>query len=140
MKAAQILKEWAKRYAANRNALTGNVSIEERGDSIIAKKNENSTTYEITPTIEIKNAKEGTVIVTLSNRDNIGAIAKSWNSLSKIKDLKIILVNPFSTQEEKWILMPHVHERICDKKSLKLGLTAMSELVDPITEKEIEDR
>jgi hypothetical protein len=142
MKAAQILKEWAMRYVKNRaSSLEGIVATEEKANSIIMKKNDGSAaTYVVEPVFDIKRAKEGVTIVALSNSTNIDAIAKNWSSLSRLKGMKIILANPFSTQEERWTVSPEIHNRICDKKTLKLGLKTMAELVDPITEKEIESK
>ncbi|MFH1181890.1 MAG: hypothetical protein V1702_02945 [Candidatus Woesearchaeota archaeon] len=139
MKAAQILKEWAMRYVKNRvSSLEGIIATEEQGNSIIMRRKDGSATYVVEPVFDIKTAKKGITIVALSNSTNIDAIAKNWGTLSKLKGMKIILANPFSTQEERWSISPEIHNRICDRKTLKLGLKAMAELVDPITEKEIE--
>jgi hypothetical protein len=138
MKAAQILKEWAINYVKNRASSLEGILATEQGNSIIMKRKEGSNTYLVQPTFDIKAAKEGITIVALSNNGNIDAITKNWDALSRLKGMKIILANPFSTQEERWTLSPEIHNRICDRKSLKLGLRAMAELVDPITEEEIE--
>jgi hypothetical protein len=140
MNAMQTLKEWADRYARNKAIAAGITKVEEKGNMLLVRKNEGTDTYIIELTFNPKSTMENATIVTLSNPDNIGIVVKNWETVSKIKGLKIIFANPLSTQEERWIIMPYVHNRICDRKSLKLGLTAMAELVDPITEKEIEAR
>jgi hypothetical protein len=142
MKAAQILREWATRYVKNRvSSLESLVATGEQGNSIIMKKKDGSAvTYLVEPVFDAKTAKEGITIVALSNNANIDAIAKSWDILSKLKGMKIILANPYSTQEERWSVSPEIHNRICDRKTLKLGLKTMAELVDPITETDIEAR
>lgn len=75
-----------------------------------------------------------TFLVTLSNEENIREIYKMWGTLSTISNLLIVFVNPFSATEEKWVLKPYLHNKICDKASLLQGLKAMAELVKPIDE------
>ena len=60
-----------------------------------------------------------------------------WKKLSQLPKLNIYLVNPLSEPDKKWIIAPYVHNRICDNQSLKLGLKAMFETVEPLTEDKI---
>jgi|WetSurMetagenome_2_1015567.scaffolds.fasta_scaffold179593_2 hypothetical protein len=139
MKAVQALKEWADTYARQRS-MGAEISIQDKGNTLEIKQKECTETYVISPVLDPKAAKENATMVTLNNPENRGILAKSWEAFTKVKGLKVIFVNPFSEQEEKWIILPAIHDRICDRKSLKLGFTAMAELVDPITEEEIETR
>jgi hypothetical protein len=139
MKAVQALKEWAEGYARNRS-MGAEISLQDKGNTLEIKQKDGIETYVISPDLDAKAAKENSTIVTLNNPENIGIMAKSWDAFIKVKGLKVIFVSPFSTQEDRWIILPAIHNRICDRKSLKLGFTAMAELVDPITEEEIETR
>jgi len=54
--------------------------------------------------------------------------------------LSFYFINPFSKLDEKWIIFPHTHHRICDPDSLQTGLRTMSEMVDEITEDQLKER
>lgn len=76
--------------------------------------------------------KKSVLIVTLSNDDNIRAAYRMWEVIAANPGLLIVFVNPFSSQEEKWVLKPFLHNKVCDRTSLLQGLKAMAELVEPI--------
>ena len=73
-------------------------------------------------------------MITLSNDVNIQAVYNVWDRLAANMDLVIIFVNPFSATEEKWVLKPYLHNKVCDRSSLLQGLRAMAELVEPANE------
>lgn len=81
-----------------------------------------------------KGSKRNTLIVTLSNNENIQAVYRMWNALAANSGLVVVFANPFSALEDKWVLKPHLHNRVCDRGSLLQGLRAMSELVELIDE------
>ena len=64
---------------------------------------------------------------------------KAWNKLILIRNLSLYFVNPFSKQEKRWVINPHLHHKISDAESLELGLNSLFIMVDPITEKEVEE-
>lgn len=66
--------------------------------------------------------------------ENILAVYKAWEPLSKNSSLLVVFANPFSATEDKWILKPFLHNKVCDLNSLLQGLKAMSELVEPVSE------
>lgn len=76
-------------------------------------------------------------IVTLNSRENFDIILKNWDKLINFKFLNIIFVNPFSDLDKKWIVFPHTHHKISDESSLKNGLKAMFETVEPIEEEQL---
>ena len=43
-------------------------------------------------------------------------------------------MNPYSSGEKKWALMPHVHQKVCDNTHLMQGFLSLSEMVEDITE------
>ena len=76
-------------------------------------------------------------IVTLNSKENFDSVLKSWSKLINFKFLSIIFVNPFSQLDKKWIIFPHTHHKISDESSLKSGLKAMFEMVEPIEEQQL---
>jgi|SRR3989338_6212224 len=75
-------------------------------------------------------ADENFGLVTLNNPVNIRFVVNNWNKLSGFGRLSIYFINPFSNSEKVWVIKPNVHDKICDKNCLELGLKAISEMVD----------
>ena len=76
-------------------------------------------------------------IVTLNSKENFAIILKNWSKLIHFKFLNIIFINPFSELDKKWIIFPYTHHRISDESSLKNGLKAMFDMVEPIEEQQL---
>ena len=76
-------------------------------------------------------------IVTLNSKENFEIILKNWHKLINFKFLNIIFANPFSEMDKKWIVFPHIHQKVCDESSLKNGLKSMFAMVEPIEEKQL---
>lgn len=85
---------------------------------------------------EIKN-EDYIGFITLNNMANIKFVVSNWDKLIKFKFLSIYFINPFSTSDKVWIIRPYIHDRICDKASLELGLRSMAEMVNTINVEEI---
>lgn len=75
-------------------------------------------------------------IVTLNSKENFEIILRNWSKLINFKFLNIIFVNPFSEMDKRWIIFPYTHQKISDESSLKNGLKAMFEMVEPIEEQQ----
>lgn len=75
--------------------------------------------------------------ITLNNMANIKFVVSNWTKLIKFKFLSVYFINPFSTSDKVWIIRPYIHDRICDKASLELGLRSMAEMVNTINIEEI---
>lgn len=138
------LKQWALLYVRHRDLPLRRISgIKDAGYGfVIANSDGTLTSCVIQPLFKdvhrdfIKAAasadKKSVLIVTLSNEENIKAVYSMWDALAASQCLLIIFVNPFSAQEEKWVLKPFLHDRVCDRASLLQGLKAMAELVEPV--------
>ncbi len=73
-------------------------------------------------------------IVLFNANENFDVIIENWKRLIDFEKLTIYFVNMFSETEKKWIIRPHLHNKIADDSSLKSGLKSMFSMVDPITE------
>ncbi|HLD87478.1 MAG TPA: hypothetical protein VJB12_05445 [Candidatus Nanoarchaeia archaeon] len=80
------------------------------------------------------------MIVALNNRKNREALASLWRFFASFKGLTLYFINPYSAQEKKWVIMPHVHNKVCDQSSLMQGFASLSELVDDISEEQLAAR
>ena len=79
-------------------------------------------------------------IFTLNNPSNIRFVVTEWKKLTEFKFLSIFFINPISTAEKAWAISPYIHDRICDKSSLELGLKSMAEMVIPLGIEELNNK
>ena len=139
----KFLREWAVGYVKHRDILTKNIIyIKEELDRVIVKFKDKEQIFLIRPTadnslIQEINKDKNINIVMLNSKENLDFLIKNWSKLIKFEKLTIFFINPFSGLDTKWFISPYVHDRICDKDSLKLGLKTMFETVESITEKDI---
>jgi hypothetical protein len=82
--------------------------------------------------MDIASVKLPTIFITLNRKDNLKFLIDKWKELSAVKEISIIFINPDSQLDTKWIIRPYVHARICDDKTLKVGLKSMFDMVDEI--------
>ena len=76
-------------------------------------------------------------VITLNNATNIKFVVSNWKKLVNFKFLSIYFINPFSSSDKVWIIRPYIHDKICDKASLELGLKSMAEMVNPLDTEEL---
>ena len=139
----KFLREWAVGYVKHRDILTKNIIyIKEELDRVIVKFKDKEQIFLIRPTadnslIQEINKDKNINIVMLNSKENLDFLIKNWSKLIKFEKLTIFFINPFSGLDTKWFISPYVHDKICDKDSLKLGLKTMFETVESITEKDI---
>ncbi|MFH1133976.1 MAG: hypothetical protein V1735_05785 [Nanoarchaeota archaeon] len=141
---AAFLRGWYVRYLRHKDmALRKIDSITEtpNGARVVMK----DRTIEVIVSLQLADAVPllkdcWQTIVTLHNEDNRKALVERWPDFVAHSKLTIFFLNPFSTQESRWMVMPYTHDKVCDHGSLELGFTAMGELVEPITAEEFAKR
>ena len=142
--AHSFMAEWTENFLKNKDILTKKiVSIDRNKDGFdlfIKYKDREQYVFVI---MELKNIDSiinkinnnvHFTIVTLNSKENFEILLKSWKKLIDFKFLNIMLANPFSGLDKKWIVFPHTHHKICDESSLELGLKSMFETVEQIEE------
>jgi hypothetical protein len=143
--AKSALKKWAIDFLRSKDAFFRKIAkIDDHSiDFTVTYKDGKEQRHFILPTLDAAIQALSTItphrpiaIITLSNRANRQKLAELWKSLTPYKLLTIYFVNPFSSQEKKWVLMPHVHDKVCDGASLAAGFNSLSELVEDISEEE----
>ncbi|MBU0979868.1 MAG: hypothetical protein KJ709_03610 [Nanoarchaeota archaeon] len=135
------LRDWFVHYIKHKDLVLRRIQAidnTDQGLKLTMKDRVVDVLVEIQLTHAIHRLKDGWLyIVTLHNEENTKALAANWKSFSSNPKLTIFFVNPFSSQETKWVIMPYTHERICDISSLEQGFVSLAELVDPITVEEL---
>jgi hypothetical protein len=141
----KYLLDWFVRYMKNRDiAFRRIANISEEGNKVFIEQKDGKKTYYIvepfpedyTKALEtVKEDSKGLVVYNSSR--NFELLLSGWKKIAEIKSLTIYFVNPFSKTDKRWIITPHTHNLISDSASLKLGLKAMYDMVEPITPEEV---
>jgi hypothetical protein len=143
----KYLLDWFVRYIKNRDLAFRKISsVKEEGNKVIVEnKDGKKIHYYVEPFPEdfgklaagMKEESKGLVIY--NTPENFENMIKAWKKLASVPDLTIYFVNPFSKIERRWIIRPHVHDKISDADSLKEGLNSMYIMVSPISKPEVEE-
>lgn len=136
-----FLKQWAVRYVRHRDIAAKKISEIKDSNYGFQIVNKNGTLIDCVVQLTLKGispeftaAARNMLIITLSNEENMRQVHAAWDKLAINSSLLIVFVNPFSAMEERWVLKPYLHNKVCDEASLLQGLKAMAELVEPIDE------
>jgi len=138
-----VLREWVLHYLQNKDLLTRSIvdiaKNQDGWDFVITTKTEPRYVLVLPDLAGLQPALEkagdrNALIVTLNRRQNVDALVAGWPALIDHHKLTLIFVNPYSTLEKKWIIMPAVHERIIERKALKLGLDSLFQTVEEYKE------
>ncbi|MBS1267232.1 MAG: hypothetical protein MAG795_01204 [Candidatus Woesearchaeota archaeon] len=127
--------EWVKNYIKFVNAYHKKMKemLEEKGVIIVKYKSDKVEHYYPIVNLEdvdFSGLKSNPIIVAINSKHNFKTLVNDWEEISKNPDLKLIFFNQESSLQRKWVIKPYVHNRICNKKSLKKGLKSMFETVD----------
>lgn len=143
--AKQMLKKWAFDFVKSKDAFFRKIAkIDDHSiDFTVSYKDGRQQPHFILPNLgdAVKvlsslGQDKPIAIVTLNNKANRQKLAEMWKNVVQYRLLTIYFVNPFSSGEKKWVLMPHVHNKICDG-DLTTGFNSLSELVEDISEEEV---
>lgn len=146
VEAFECLKEWALTYIKHRDMAARKIAKIKNSDSGFVVVNNDGTSLSciVKPSLKSLDSvaaaaeqKKPIIVFALSNEENTLAVYKAWEPLSKNNGLIIVFANPFSATEDKWVLKPFLHNKVCDRNSLLQGLKAMSELVEPVDEESL---
>lgn len=147
-----FLVEWTVNFVRNKDVISKKIEKiehEKNGFDLYVKYRDREQYFIISSNIDkidsiiekIKDVALSNIfyffIVTLNSKHNLDALLKNWNKLSNFKMLSIIFLNPFSGLDKKWIISPHVHNKICDKNSLETGLRSIFDTVEQIEEEKL---
>jgi hypothetical protein len=131
---------WAEQYIRHRDLIFRKIdTIEKDGNGLLIKNKDGSKEH-VYPANELSNLnlpslKSPVTLVIPNRQKNLKVLIEQWDDFASIADLKLIFFNPDSELQKTWIIKPAVHDRICDRASLKKGLVAMFETVDEIAVK-----
>jgi hypothetical protein len=142
------LYDWAINYVKNRDLIVRSiVDIKEEKDHFLVEYSNKKTVFLVVPDMADLDGVLGRLksfdgfrpsLVMLNTRENLKRILSNWEKLKSFdRHLCLIVVNPDSETEKKWMVFPHTHSLISEESSLELGLKAMADTVDVVDETEI---
>jgi hypothetical protein len=149
MKILAFLKDWFVQYIKHKDLFTKSiVEIKDVGDREvqITHKDRGIKAFILPDLVECEKAisaldkKSPITLVTINSSQNFDTLIKLWKVLKEYEKLNIFFVNTFSGMDKRWVIYPATHDRIADSSSLKLGLTSMFQMVEPISVEEYEKR
>ncbi|MBI2575033.1 hypothetical protein HYV82_04055 [Candidatus Woesearchaeota archaeon] len=140
MKPEEYLTEWAKNYIRHKDiVLKRIVSMEEKGGRITVRYKDRTASYEPMASMkDFEKASNEATIITFNTQDNLQQLLKGWARLVA-KKLVVVMINPLSKLDNKWVIAAHIHDRICDKASFKQGMQTMFETVEPLSSEQISE-
>jgi len=145
LKEVEYLAEWFIRYIKNRDLYFKRIKdIAQKDGLVIVEEKTRTVQYQIIsfaqdlkgPAVDMKE-EEHYGIVLYNTEENFKALLSAWAELSKVKNLIVYFINPFSKLDKQWVIYPHTHNRITEKESLKTGLRTMFETVEATSKEEI---
>lgn len=61
--------------------------------------------------------------IVLNRKSNVEFLVKNWDKFVKYQKINITFVSPKANQS--WTIVPHIHDKIAERKKLKSGLMAL---------------
>ena len=132
-----FLTDWGIRFLENKDSIRKEIAGIDKncdGFDFIINCKDKAKCFIVMPLLEddiFTRLKEDGYfgIITLNNPANIRFVVSHWDKLAGFKFLSIYFVNPFSESDKAWAIIPYVHDKICDRASLDLGLKSMADMV-----------
>ncbi len=122
------LFEWTKEYIKFKDMLKKqNTSVDYFDNKIIVTQKDNKINYLIDDNLnniikDIEDIKE-IYLVCLNTKKNVDVMEDNWKILTQNPKLTIIFVEP--DLNVKWLIKPHIHNKIIDGENLKEGLLSL---------------
>ena len=143
-----FLTDWGIRFLENKDSIRKEIAGIDKncdGFDFIINCKDKAKCFIVMPLLEddiFTRLKEDSYFgaITLNNPANIRFVAGHWDKLASFKFLSIYFVNPFSESDKAWAIIPQVHNKICDRASLELGLKSIAEMVAPLGVEELNNK
>ncbi len=134
------LAEWMEHYLRNRDLLLKQITAFEKnkdGWDIVVQKGAAMLYVLVLPELTgdaslLEKLRGKTVNLVVPNTlANVQSLITNWNAIAAVPGLTLLFVNPRSRNDMRWMIMPHVHDKITEKAALKTGLMSLFETVEP---------
>ncbi len=143
--AVKYLVEWAEVYARYKGIYSEKIAdITHAWGEVRVKVGESVESYHIMPfSLDVssidqkcKNA-DRVFIVMLNLQETLDQLIEAWPKLIQHHNLRVVMVNPFSKTERRWVICPAVHHSFTEPATLRKGLKALFKTVEPLTKEKV---
>ncbi|MCB9362361.1 hypothetical protein H6504_02905 [Candidatus Woesearchaeota archaeon] len=136
MDPADYLLKWLRRFLKNKDLILRKI-VEMKENRIVYKDKELLTLGFTDLEDVLQEDKDQAIAVAVFNtRNNLEVLLKRWKDLVTYERLTIYFINPQGV-ENRWIISPHLHNKVADPESLETGIKTMADTVTELTDEEI---
>lgn len=125
------LQEWTQIFLKQRDILKKEIAeiIEKDDEHLIISYTNGTQHVAITgKKLLVECLEEHPLYISILNsKENVTTLAHNWKKFAAEKQLTIIFVEP--KKNEKWLIKPHLHEKISEDEALVPGLMSMHESI-----------
>lgn len=131
------LLDWAERYVKHRDLFERKIArIEKQGSQLLVRLKDGSgykvlasevLNESLLPLIDQLAQQEPCLIVAQNKKENLSFLTKHWRLLASKQRLKLVFVN--LEKDERWVLIPHSHDKVAEQGSLRAGLLSLYQSV-----------
>lgn len=141
IRAVESLADWAEQYVKNKDLILRNIvniTQAEGGWTFSVIKKDGSQHFLVVPHLNPEEVlaklkpEINACLVVLNSRENLDHLVNNWSEFVKFPKLCIIFANPNSDGDKRWIVFPHTHDKITERKTLRRGLDALFMTVDEV--------
>ncbi len=134
------LTDWTEQYVKNKDLILRNIVniVKDDGGWTFAVIRKDGTqhvlvTPEFTSEFLQKMKPELNAMLVMHNTmKNVEKIVEHWQELIKFPKLALVFANPDASGDKRWIIFPHTHDKIIERKALRRGLESLYTTVDPL--------
>lgn len=122
------LKEWTRIFIKQRDLIKREIAtIEELPDGFMLHLHAGGQRLVIVEERLQATDKQPSMIVCKNTVANVQELVKEWKQFTIDPALTIVFAHPVTN--EKWLVKPHLHNKIADNESLEMGLIAMQQSI-----------
>jgi hypothetical protein len=135
------LTDWAKEYVKNKDLILRsivNITDAEAGWAFSVIRKDSSQHFLVEPHLKPQEMlaklkpEINAALVVLNTRENLDHLVNHWGDFAKLPKLCIIFANPDSSTDKRWVIFPHTHDKITERKTLRRGLDALFMTVEEV--------
>lgn len=148
MDIVEFLLAWSERYVRHRDVMQRQIlEIKRQNNLLIIQKKDSVAVFvachklsaeaiENTKVSDLISSGASISLVCLNTGENLKALEQLFPKLAQIKTLQAIMLHPLAQVDEKWIIVPYIHSKICDTDSLAAGLKSMFDTVGEVSQED----
>ncbi|MFT4250563.1 MAG: hypothetical protein ACMXYD_04335 [Candidatus Woesearchaeota archaeon] len=117
------VKEAVIAFLQARNAFTRTLQeVVDNGSEVVFRHKDFDHVVIISETLSVVSSEGKTTVACLNTEENVSFLVAHWEEFLQ-PGLSVLFMNPFVQQQ--WKVVPLIHDRVADKKTLREGLMSL---------------